>query len=169
MWLLWNKTYSLVSDNCHPIHPFVWIFLKFIILPPANRFLKVFRCYVLSLYEKERYFFLFHCVLPFLTGLLLSIRYKQLLHIFQLSTVLDCPFDWFSTICQKIWWLFLSTLIFDVPVISNRPFTTVPLVIEFKPNSFPYTHDYPNTMFFDFQERVFSSRIFDKTFQIKCN
>ena len=51
---------------------------------------------------------------------------------------------------------------FNVFMISNRPFSAVPQSLKLKPNSAPYTHDYSNTLFFETQEKVFNSRIFEK-------
>ena len=66
-----------------------------------NTFLKVFMCYVLSVFEKKMVIFLCFGVLFFFIRLLLLILYKQLSSSFQLSAVLGCSFDWFSTICLK--------------------------------------------------------------------
>ena len=48
----------------------------------------------------------------------------------------------------------------DVFMISNRLLTTVPLVIECKPNSSPYAHDYLNILLSETQEKAFSLRAF---------
>ena len=46
--------YSLVSNNHHSTHPLARVFINFVILSQEKRFLKVFMCYLLSVYEKER-------------------------------------------------------------------------------------------------------------------
>ena len=48
----------------------------------------------------------------------------------------------------------------DVLMISNRLLTTVPLVIECKPSSSPYAHDYLNILLSETQEKAFSLRVF---------
>ena len=93
-YVFFTKIYSLVSNNHHPIHAFAGVLLYILLVCLAqDNFLKVFMCYVSSSYEKEWWFSSFQCALFFLNCLLLSFLFKQLSYSFQLSTVLDCPFD----------------------------------------------------------------------------
>ena len=90
----------------------------------------------------------------FFTALLLSIQCKQLsscFHFFDRSRVsLSLIFDNLSKN------LIIYPQQLDFLMISNLQF---PRLLKFKPHSSVYTHDYPNTLFSETQDKDFSLRL----------
>ena len=117
---------SLKRMYFHPTHLLAQVFFfNFVSLSRAKRFLKVLMRYACLSMKKNDSFLHFSV---FFTGLLLSILYEQLPSSF--STFCSSRLHFRLIFDNMAKYLIICPQHFDFVIISIRPFTTVPSVIE---------------------------------------
>ena len=148
------KKKSTLSYQIIAIPPTRYRKFKFCYSVSGKTFLTVFMCYVLSVYEKMVIFFISVCF-AFFNGFyqFYTSNYRAVLNFLQFSAARSTNFRQFVEKFDNLFTAFRRSYDIESTVYCSSR------LLKLKPDSSPYTHNYPNAPFCLTQE-VFSPRFF---------